>query len=147
MRNTHFDEVKWINWIAIATFSPVWVRRWHCRSELRGNRASQNSQANGLSPVWRRIWTVRFDEFEKLRPQYEHKCLLTTSRSSTGTWTRICDLKMKRPSRIIHFNGENSLSPYLRLSVLEKRFLQMSQVNFFGRGIWVDLCASNCSGR
>lgn len=85
----------------------MWVRRWHCKSEERGNRASQNSQENGRSPVCRRIWTVKFDEFEKLRPQYEHKCLLTTSRSSIGTWTRICDLKL---NYIIRFSPEQFIS-------------------------------------
>lgn len=67
-------------------FSPVCVRRWHCKSEDLGNRALHTSHAYGFSPVCRRICTTKFDEFEKLRPQYEHKCLLTTaSRSSGGT--------------------------------------------------------------
>lgn len=41
---------------------------------------------------------------------------------------------LMKPFGIIHSNEENVASPYLRLSVRLKRFLQMSQVNRFGRG-------------
>lgn len=115
--------------------------------------------------------TVKLDEFEKLRPQYEQRCLATISRSSIGTWTRICDLKWINCDRIdigifkahIHQPDKVILSmsysksdclgvrtlfyTYFRLSVRLKRFLHISQVNRFGRGKWLDLCASSWSRR
>lgn len=40
---------------------------------------------NHTNIIHLRIWTVKFEEFEKLLPQYEHRCfLIITSRFSTG---------------------------------------------------------------
>lgn len=50
-------------------FSPVCVRRWHCKSDERGNARSHRSHLYGFSPVCLRKCTIKFDEFEKLRPQ------------------------------------------------------------------------------
>lgn len=74
-------------------------RRWQFKSDDLGKRALQNSHPNGRSPVCLLKCTVRFDEFEKLLPQKEHKCVFfTSSRSSTGIWTRIWDLQIDSKS-------------------------------------------------
>lgn len=128
-------------------FSPVCVRRWHCKSDDRGNRALQISHAYGFSPVCRRMWTTKFDELEKLRPQYEHKCLLTiASRSSGGTWTRIWVLRMEKSV----WNGIQIFCHDLLYLMLSKRlncFWQISQVNRLVCGKCRCRCASNWSAR
>lgn len=74
----------------------------------------QKSHLYGFSPVWRRMWTIKLEEFEKLRPQYKHKQLLLALLSRWISWTRLWDLKNKDEiSYILDYNEIELFTAYL----------------------------------